>query len=259
MNTDKHRLFRWPTSFVFIGVHLWLLCVVSGCASDPSRVVNRKSSPDTGFVTRTIESRGGDRVYQVFIPHDYTPMKQWPVIIFLHGLGEAGTDGRKQTTVGLGPEIARRRGEFPAIVIFPQVQGDWRAPQKMEFVIRILDQTARQYSIDPRRVSVTGLSTGGYGTWNLVSTYPERFSAAVPIAAYPALDRVPSLTRVPVWAFHNANDPVVSPGGTRAMIDALKQAGASVRYTEYSKIGHDAWTRAYRDQELLEWMLAQRR
>ncbi len=235
---------------------------------------------ETGFLDRTVTMAGQIYRYQVYIPADYSTETNWPVILFLHGAGERGADGLLQTTVGLGPAIRRKPSRYPAIVIFPQasVDSQWvGAPAEM--ALATLTQTMGEFSVDPTRVYLTGLSMGGHGTWYLAYRHPELFAAVVPIcgwipdfvgfagsvpvvpadsgAAIPALAR--RLAETPVWIFHGEMDSVVPASGSREPAAALQAVSANARYTEYLGLGHNSWDATYASAEFTEWLFAQRR
>lgn len=209
-------------------------------------------------------------IYQVYEPPGLT--EAVPVILFLHGAGESGIDGRRQTTVGIGPAIAAGPECFPALVVFPQAshrQG-WR-DFDLDAAAAALDDVTSAYSIDRNRVYLTGISMGGYGTWLLAMQQPERFAAAVPVcggfdraaAAHVGIatfaDAVNRLAPIPQWVFHGDADDIIPVEQSRVMVQALRAAGANVRYTEYPGVRHNSWDRAYAEPELMPWMLAQRR
>ena len=189
-----------------------------------------------------------------------------PVILFLHGAGESGTDGVLPTTVGIGPAIDAQPERFPAIVVFPQASRGygWRG-FNLRAAIAALDDVERAFETDADRVYVTGISMGGYGTWRLAYEQPERFAAAVPICGGfdgPPEDRpiaAQRLARLPQWAFHGDADDIIRVDESRAMVQALREAGANVRYTEYAGARHNSWDRAYAEPELMPWMLGQTR
>ena len=128
-------------------------------------------------------------------------------------------------------------------------------------MIDVIDDAGRAYSIDRERVSLTGLSSGGKGTWVLGARYPQTFAALVPMGSYAAYDAVPTLvkTHMPIWALHNSGDFIVPVGGTRGMIKKIKEAGGDARYTEYGAVGHNCWDKAYDEGKLFEWLEQQRR
>ena len=116
----------------------------------------------------------------------------------------------------------------------------------------------KEFSIDATRLYVTGLSMGGYGTWDALQRYPDRFAAAVPICGGGDVKQAKKIAQIPIWAFHGDKDTAVPVERTRSMIAALKEAGGMPKYTEYPDVGHDSWTATYKDPALHEWMFAQR-
>jgi predicted peptidase len=221
------------------------------------------SGPRTGFLYRTFKGTDGQKVnYALFVPHDYTPERPVPVILFLHGGGEAGTDGRKPTQVGIGPAIRAREKAFPFLVVFPQAQlsAIWLPGQSEgDRALAILDDVQKEYRTDPDRVYLTGISMGGFGTWQMAAKFPDRWAAIVPICgpAYPA--HAEAIKPLPCWCFHGEQDKVVPVQSSREMIDALKLAGGQPRYTEYPDVGHNSWDNAYASDELYEWLMQQKR
>ncbi len=233
---------------------------------------------ETGFLNRTVTVGGEQHRYQVFVPVDYTPTRRWPVILFLHGAGERGTDGVVQTEVGLGSALRRHSERYPAIVVFPQVSPDerWTGPAA-EVALEALEQTEREFSTDRQRVYLTGMSMGGSGAWYLAYRNPQRFVALLIICAriipvaeavepivppedgppYAALAR--RLKNVPTWLFHGDADDVVPVVQSRQVNAALQAVGAASRYTELAGVGHNAWDSAYGSPEVPRWLLAQRR
>ncbi len=238
---------------------------------------------ETGFLDRSVTVNGTEYRYQVFIPRGFKRTKSWPVIMALHGGGEYGSDGYRQTIVGLAPAIRRDPDRFQAIVVFPQSKADGKPGWQLEggkAAMAALDRSIKEFRGDPKRVILTGYSAGGNGTWFLASQHPERFAAIVPICGfifefrgrstpvlYPALapgaDPNTLIARrvwkIPVWIFHGAADDVVPPDESRKMAAALKEIGADVQYTELPKANHNAWDPAYGRADLIEWMLKQRR
>lgn len=233
----------------------------------------------TGFLQREIKSNGQIYCYQVFVPQEFTRTKKWPVILFLHGAGERGTDCESQTQVGIGPAIRRHLAEFAALVVMPQCRPDsvWIGAME-EQALAALDQTLAEFNGDPQRVYLTGLSMGGYGTWYLASRHPGRFAALAPVCGgiipppgrlFPlhALKLVPSdqphasiarkIGKTPVWIFHGEADPVIPVAESREMNAVLQALGGSVRYTEFPGVGHNAWDEAYADKEFWSWLFSQ--
>jgi predicted peptidase len=230
---------------------------------------------ETGFLDRSITFQGLTRRYQVYLPLDYTPDRRWPVILFLHGAGERGSDGLRPTATGLAQAIRANRAQFPVLVVFPQVahpDSFWAGADEA-MALAVLDTAVAEFSGDADRLYVTGLSMGGFGTWRIAAEHPDRFAAIVPIAAGlldpppagsppasadPYGDVATRLRHVPAWVFHGERDSL-SVRDARAYVEALRRLGAEVRYTEYAGGGHDAWIEAYADAALWEWLFAQKR
>jgi predicted peptidase len=218
---------------------------------------------DKGFTLQTLAR--GDRVrkYALFIPLHYKSTQAYPVIIFLHGLGEGGNDAHANLKVGLAPFIQRNVQEFPFICIFPQSEdGYWdeNSPAAGD-VIAELDAVAKKFNIDQDRVTLTGLSTGGYGTWAIGAKNKNRFAALVPMgsSADPA-KFADQLINMPIWAFHNSGDAAAPCSNDSTMYNRLNTLGShDCKYTEYPDSGHDCWDTAYGDGELFSWILQQSR
>ncbi len=240
---------------------------------------------ETGFLNRAVNVDGTEFRYQVYVPRGYTREMRWPVILALHGGGEYGTDGIRQTAVGLAHAIRRRSERFPAIAIFPQSQPDGTPGWHLaggRAALAALDKTLAEFSADPARVYLTGLSAGGNGSWVLASRHPERFAAALIICGwisefrgrtsgvlYPSVAPPGStdpfaavaqaVKSLPIWIVHGDADPVVAVDESRRMAAALKAAGGKVQYTELAGVDHNAWDPAYDNAEIIEWLLKQRR
>ncbi len=216
--------------------------------------------------------RQGELQYLLYLPKDYQPHYQpkpggprWPLLLFLHGAGERGTDVQRVAIHG-PPSLAKQGKEFPFIIVAPQcAEGQlW----ENESLLKLLDHIAAKYAVDPNRVYLTGLSMGGYGTWRLGLAHPERFAALVPICGggnmIDALlgpgDKGAALRDLPIWAFHGAKDSVVPLDESERMVNALKKFGANdVKLTVYPEANHNSWTETYNNPELYAWLLAHSR
>jgi predicted peptidase len=237
-----------------------------------------RSQEPTGFLNRTIEVEGVSHRYQVYVPAEYTRARRWPVILFLHGSGERGTDGILQTSVGLGDGIRRHAERWPAIVVFPQAPPEYRWHGRVaHLALATLDRTLREFNTDPDRVYLVGLSAGGNGVWNLAYRTPERFAALVAICGWvqPTAERreailppdsgtpYPVIARrirsLPVWIWHGEADSVVLVEESRRMAKALRDTGAEVAYTELPGVGHESWVPAFDSPELPAWLLGRSR
>jgi predicted peptidase len=210
----------------------------------------------TGFVHKIHKGPDGEAKYVVFVPSDYDGAKAFPVILFLHGSGSTGDDGQKQIKGGLAKRIRDQKEKFPFITVFPQAhQKGWGANKSGKSAIAILDEVEKHYKTDKKRVYLTGLSMGGYGTWTLAAAYPDRWAAMAPICGGGDPKTAEKIKNIPCWCFHGDADPTVNVDKSRVMIKALKAAGADPKYTEYPGVGHNSWDQAYATGELYTWFL----
>lgn len=212
--------------------------------------------------------------YRFLKPDQIDPEKRYPLLIFLHGAGERGKDNEVhiQHIAGLfsDPEISAR---YASYVLAPQCPEDmmWASHDRTEnglgmrlkptrpmaMVISLIGKIEKEFPVDRSRIYVTGLSMGGYGTWDLIARFPDRFAAAVPICGGGDPRTAARIRHIPIWAFHGALDRVVAARQSRIMVKALQDAGASPGYTEYPDVGHESWVYAYREPHLLPWMFDQ--
>jgi predicted peptidase len=235
----------------------------------------------TGFLDRHVTVADRSYHYQVYVPASYTPSRNWPVILFLHGGGERGDDGLLPTQVGLGSAVRKYTSYFPAIIVFPQAPSDslWvGTPARV--AMAALDQVSREFRTDPDRVYLTGMSMGGNGVWYLAYRHPARFAALLPICAWvtPFEERthaaepvVPpnsgppfkvlarQLRHIPIRIVHGERDDVVPVEQSRQAAAALEAAGAPVQYLELVGTDHNSWDPAYTSPRLISWLFAQRR
>jgi len=213
----------------------------------------------TGFVHKVHKSKNGDAKYVVFVPPDYKGDKEYPVILFLHGSGSTGDDGEKQIKGGLAKAIRDKQQNFPFITVFPQAHTKgWGANgPSAKTALAILDEVQKDYKTDKKRVYLTGLSMGGYGTWSLAAAYPDRWAAIAPICGGGNPKTADKIKDLPCWCFHGDADKTVSVEQSRKMIKALKDAGGSPKYDEYPGVDHNSWDKAYANAELYTWFLKQ--
>ncbi len=188
----------------------------------------------------------------------YTPSQcegKLPLILQLHGAGERG-DGQEalKAVESYGFSAAVKDGEYPCLFVLPQCPEDTFWAARVESILRFIGQLQEQYDIDENRIYLTGLSMGGYGTWFTAMAKPELFAAIAPVCGG-GMAWNAGVLKMPVWAFHGAEDPVVSPTQSDEMVQALQNCGADVRYTRLDGVGHNAWENAYRE-ELLQWLLS---
>jgi predicted peptidase len=186
-------------------------------------------------VTKTLAAR-----YLLYLPKEYgnDPAARWPVILFLHGAGESG-DNLEVVKKHGPPKLVAASKEFPFIIVSPQCPSraeGWNA----EVLAALLDEVIAKYRVDPDRVYLTGLSMGGFGTWNLAAAYPDRFAAIAPICGGGQRRMARRLRGLPAWVFHGAKDPTVPLRESEEMVDALKAAGGNVKFTVYPEAGFPA-------------------
>jgi poly(3-hydroxybutyrate) depolymerase len=250
----------------------WTL--LPGMAFAGARIGRPKPPQETGFLNRRVHVRGGTYRFQVYLPEDWRhdDGKRWPIILFLHGRGERGSEGMWQTQIGL-PEAVRDHPErWPFIVVMPQCpQGRyWTDALAEELALTALDQEIAEFHADPERTYLTGISLGGYGAWELARLRPHRW-AAVTIAAggifwsyaperWKQAATLPTeyaraLGRTPIWLFHGADDSVVVPRQDELIYEAFKASGGRIRLWLYKGLKHDCWSRAYDEAELPRWLL----
>jgi len=209
-----------------------------------------------GFLDKTIEVNGAAVKYVVYVPKGYSAEKAHPTILFLHGSGEQGDDGQNQVKVGLGPAIKADEANWNFLVIFPQKpkgRGGWMEHEKL--ILDIVEKTKKEYKVDETRFYITGLSMGGYATWALTCKYPTLFAAAAPICGGGDPTQAAKIKDLPIWNFHGDKDNAVKIEKSQAMIDAIKAAGGSPKFTIYPGVGHNSWDKAYREEKLYAWFL----
>jgi predicted peptidase len=212
-------------------------------------------SPTAHVLDTTIVQRVSLR-YRLYLPSDYaTPGTRWPLVLFLHGAGERGSDLALLDRTGLTKLAAER--SLPFVLVAPQVSSEeiWSTPA----LATLLDRLVSQLSIDLDRVYLTGLSMGGFGAWDLATTQPERFAALVSISGGGNPVSACRLRHVPVWLVHGQQDDVIPVEESELLARRLQTCGGRVRLTVYPDAGHDAWSRTYGDPAFFEWLLAQRR
>jgi predicted peptidase len=221
------------------------------------------------------DASGATLLYRVLKPGPLAPaQKAHPLLVFLHGAGERGSDNQAQLTHGKEMMLTAAR-EYGAFVVAPQcpagekwVDVDWsrseqkmpeKPAQSMRLLVKLIAALQKQYPIDADRLYVMGLSMGGYGTWDMIERYPEMFAAAVPICGGGDETQAKRIAKVPVWAFHGDKDTAVPVSRSRNMIRAIRAAGGEPKYTEYPGVGHSAWVPTFKDPEMLKWLFSQKR
>lgn len=254
-------LLRSLVSFVILS---FLAAFPQGCG---------KSSDVDSMLPRTFVALSGKTLpYRIFIPEVASSGDSHPLVIFLHGGTGSGDDNvaqisgsnRRGAQVWIEPDNQSR---YPCFVIAPQLPKGWRwdavgysgISLYAEVLLELLEELKSEFPIDENRVYLTGQSLGGWGTWDLIAKRPKLFAAAVPVCGGGDSSAVAGLRRVPVWAFHGRLDSEIPVQRSREMVEAFREAGADVRYTEYNTLGHAVWDKAYAEEDLIGWLFSQRR
>jgi hypothetical protein len=228
---------------------------------------------ETGFLNRRITLHGVTYKFQVYVPEEWRrdDHKQWPILLFLHGRGERGTEGMWQTQVGLPQAVRDHPERWPALIVMPQCPIDhfWTDPAMLQMALASLDQESAEFHADPDRTYLTGLSMGGYGAWELARLQPKRWAAIVIASGgifwsyspdrwqqekiLPA-EYARAVGKTSIWLFHGQEDSVVLPLQSELMFEAIRNNGGRVRLWIYQGLHHDSWTRAYDEPELPRWL-----
>lgn len=198
------------------------------------------------------EGNRRDIEFWLYTPSNYEELDSLPWMMFLHGMGERGQDLELVKKWG-PPKRLADRDDFPFILISPQCPEDivW----KTSHLVQILDAVQAQMKVDEKRLYMTGLSMGGYGTWAMLAEIPERIAAAVPICGGGRSERAERIIAVPVWAFHGDADGVVPIRESQKMVDAINEAGGNAKLKAYEGVGHNSWSQTYANEEVYQWLL----
>jgi predicted peptidase len=235
------------------------------------------------YQKKEFNHNGNTLPYRILYPENYDRNKKYPLLLFLHGAGERGSDNEKQLTHGSKLFIAEEnRKNFPAIIVLPQCPESsfWAStkidrtvqPFKIEFdytaepnwplvaANELVKQIVSEGSVDKSRVYITGLSMGGMGTFESVYRYPELYAAALPICGGGSVNLYDNrVTKTAFWVFHGAADAVVNVKLSQEMVERLKTIKAEVKYSEYPGVNHNSWDNAFAEKEYLSWMLLHKR
>lgn len=223
----------------------------------------RPGGATTAFEIRHFKAENGRTLdYSLFVPPKVEAGAKLPLVLCLHGAG-GSTEAAKVLAA------PAHQAKHPCIIMAPACErgARWvdstfrqgRERSVLPELMAALDAVLREQPVDADRVYITGQSMGGVGTWGVIAAHPERFAAAVPVCGLWQVEDAPKMVRVPVWAFHGEKDGAVPVEGSRRMVEALKAAGASPRYTEFPGVGHGSWEPAYATDELWDWLFQQKR
>jgi predicted peptidase len=233
------------------------LLLVAGCAALPPiqrQVAESVDLEPAGRPARTIH-------YGVYLPRGYEAPenadRRWPMLVYLPGCWSHSDHLRFAGRAGLMRELENGR-ELPMIVVTPlppDLLEKWSPPDLVAF----LDHAVLRFHTDPDRVYATAVSLSASALWETAIAYPDRLAAIAPVAGWGDPDAVERMVDVAVWAFHGSLDVMVPPPLHSRMIEALRRAGGRARWTLIPGGFHEIWNRVYADDELYEWLLAQRR
>lgn len=233
----------------------------------------------SGFEARSYQGSKLTLPYRLFKVKNPVAGTKYPLILFLHGAGERGDDNGKQLMANAGATAwatDAHQTKHPAYVIAPQcpadkqwVDTDWTKgsystttvaiSNQLTTALEIADAVAKEFDTDPARQYITGLSMGGYGTWDAILRNPTRFAAAIPVCGAGDPSKADLIKDLPIWTAHGDADPVVPVSGSRDMVTALKAVGTTIKYSEYPGVQHDAWTMTYANEELIDWLFTNKK
>ncbi|MDE3235917.1 MAG: prolyl oligopeptidase family serine peptidase [Bacteroidota bacterium] len=216
--------------------------------------------------------KGDTLNYRLLFP-DYDTIRKYPLVIFLHGSGERGSDNLAQLKWGVSNFATDYNMKmYQAFVLAPQCPKgkSWdsfsrdgkfeyndTASQIGNLLFELINSTIKNYRIDTNRIYITGLSMGGIGTFDLITRHPNLFAAAAPVCGFGDTSKASVFKHIPIWIFHGAEDAAINPRVSLDMVYALSKAGAHPGYTQYPAVGHFAWLAAYSDPMFFEWLFKQ--
>lgn len=232
------------------------------------------------FEARSFTSTKGTKInYRIFFPKNYDTQKKYPLILFLHGVGQRGNDNSAQLSLGICEPFKNPNSEiYNCIVIAPQCPGDalwvdtkelWglycsydstkvKETAPLAAVAELFCKVRDENAVDKNRVYVTGISMGGFGTWDLLVRHSELFTAAMPLCGGADYRKASVIKDIPIWTFHGEQDAVVPCKGTEKMVEALKKVNGNITYTPYPEHGHNIWEDVYKREDIFPWLLSQK-
>jgi predicted peptidase len=248
----------------------WLAICTSTHGQTPAQILKKD---DFTFRKNTYTDKKGNQLpYRLFVPPYYDAKQKYPLVFWLHDAAGRGSDNVKQISGGNenGTHIwttPANQTQFPAFVLAPQCAEDrfWSDPDsngispQLQMALEVLAGVQKEFSIDADRIYVAGQSMGGLGVWALLQSQPDRWAAALVLCAYDNFTNAKAITRVPLWVFQGDADMVVPVDLVRQMVKDLKKSGAQLRYSEYRKVGHHVWVKAFAEPDLVVWLAAQKR
>lgn len=258
MNDDRKRAAGRRRNFGALALGALF---VAGCRASTGDAAATAAEPSVRSERRMSDADAPRRYrYLAWTPVDSAPKGGWPLLLFLHGAGERGDDLARVEVHGPPKLVATTPALWGCVLVAPQCpEGEWWSTESL---LALLEEVRATERIDPRRVYVTGLSMGGFGTFELVATRPDLFAAALPICGGLRAEREAAIVAakdVPMRVFHGADDKVVPPESSVRLVERLRAVGADVEFTLYPGVAHDSWTRTYADPAVMRWLFEQRR
>lgn len=197
--------------------------------------------------------------YLLYLPKNFDGMAKFPLVIFLHGAGECGEDLNLLKCHSI-PKICDKDADFPAVIVSPQCEAGKTWDSQTDRLYSFIQYIIREYAIDENAVSITGLSMGGFGVWQMIMDYPDLFSAAAPVCGGGMSWRVPAILNLPIRIYHGENDSAVNCFYAKDMYNALKNHGAkNVELFLYPGIDHDVWNIVYEKTDAIDWLIKNRK
>ena len=258
MNTNTHL------HFLRQAIHKW------ACICLLAILMNENTSGVTvnDFIARVYTNAQNLKLpYRLFVPTNYTAEAKYPLVLYLHSALEFGSDNKSQITAEPGCLVfVAETNREACIMLAPQCpsgSGYWTDAPHPAQLLGLLDQTQKEFSIDPDRIYLAGMSMGGSMCWQFITQYPNKFAAGIPMSpgSVSVISQLTNAVNTAVWNFHAVDDGAVAVSNSRSMIDALRKYGGNPIYTEYASGGHSSsmWTPAFRTPGLVDWLMSQRR
>lgn len=264
----------------FVVIRRWLACLITVavvCGSQTALSQSTTEEADQGpglfgeagpkapegrFVDRVYRDGDGEHKYVVFEPVGYSPEKKWPLVFYLHGASGRGRDGRAQLVVGLGPAVKTRAAKLPFLVVFPQNEnlrsrllGGWTdGSNELDRALKILGEVEQTYSVDRSHEVLVGVSMGAFGAWSVAAQSPDRWKAVIAVSGGGEPGFIPALTKVPIWAFHAADDQLVPPIRSSGLVADINAAGGRSFVSIVPTGGHNIGAAVLARDEVFEWL-----
>ena len=237
-------------------------------AAEKSAQKNRRARTESQYGRRTFRGTADSELkFGLLPPPSVAAGDKYPLVVCLHGAGGgtfassvlARAEMREKYAAYVMVPEADRPSTWASTDVIRRRAGPGPFPEKLPVLIEAIRHLLKTEAIDPARVYITGQSMGGVGTWGALARHPELFAAAVPVCGAWSVDDAAKMVSVPVWAFHGDKDPTVPVHFSRDLVAAIAKAGGTGKYTEYTNVGHDSWSKAYEEPDLWKWLFAQRK